>query len=355
MSDAVPQGDNSPVENPESKKSPKMLYRILGMLLILLAVIIAWLLVVGYLGYQSGQRKLAENQAAELRAAVDRQVQLAREDVTQGNMALAISRLDWVLERDPNNQEARTLWQQAQANPEESDSAQAEDMTPTAVPLPTATPGLIADPAGELQRLRRLTASKAWEEALPGLIAFQMQFPNYERLETDRMLYDSYLGHGIDLITGDNIETGLFYLAQAEKLGDLPQSALDYRLWATLYTQGISYYGVNWDLTAYFFRDLCLAAPFYHNACDILYESLVNMGDLYAANLDWCPAMLYYEEASSQQTSAELGDKLTQAREGCAQATPTPSGPITDTINITGTEPITSPSILPSPTSTPGG
>ena len=355
MSDAIPQGDNSPEENPESKKSTKIIYRILGVALILLAVIIAWLLIVGFLGYQSGQRKLVENQAAELRAAVDRQVQLAREDVAQGNMALAISRLEWALERDANNQEAQALLQQAQANPDEPDLAQGEVITPTAVPLPTATPGLIADPAGELQRLRRLTASKAWEEALPALIAFQMQFPNYERLETDQLLYDTYLEYGVDLLNGDNIETGLFYLDQAEKLGDLPQSALDYRLWATLYTQGISYYGVNWDLTAYFFRDLCLAAPFYHNACDILYESLVNMGDLYAVNLDWCPAVLYYEEASRQQTSADLGGKLTQAREGCAQATPTPSGPITDTLNITGTEPITSPSILPSVTPAPGG
>ncbi len=354
MSDAVPQGDNLPEENPESKKPTKILLRILGVALILLAVVIAWLLVVGFLAYQSGQRLLVENQAAELREAVDRQVQLAGEDIDRGNAALAISRLDWVLERDPDNQKAQTLLQQAQTNPDEPDAAQGEVMTPTAVPLPTATPGLIANPASELQRLRRLTASKTWEEALPALIAFQMQFPNYERLETDRMLYDTYLGYGVDLITGDNIETGLFYLAQAEKLGDLPQSALDYRLWATLYTQGISYYGVNWDLTAYFFRDLCLAAPFYHNACDILYESLVNVGDLYAVNLDWCPAAQYYEEASRQQTSVELGDKLTQAREGCAQATPTPSGPITDTVNITGTEPITSPLIIPPVTPAPG-
>ncbi len=349
MSDAIPQGDNLSEENPELKKSARMFYRVLGVTLILLAVIIAWLLIVGFLGYQSGQRKLAENQAAELRAAVDRQVQLAREDVAQGNMTLAVSRLEWALERDPNNQEAQALMRQALAKPDEPDLAQGEAATPTAVPLPTATPGLIADPAGELQRLRRLTASKAWEEALPALIAFQMQFPNYERQETDKMLYDTYLEYGIDLINGDRIETGLFYLEQAEKLGDLPQSALDYRLWATLYTQGISYYGVNWDLTAYFFRDLCLAAPFYHNACDILYESLVNMGDLYAANLDWCPAVLYYEEASRQQTPAELGEKLTQAREGCAQATPTPAGPVTDTLNITGTEPITSPFVLPPP------
>ncbi len=354
MDDVVPQEDNPPAVDRETNKPARTLYRILGVGLIVTAVVIAWLLIVGFLGYQSGQRKLAENQAAELRAAVDRQLQLAREDVAQGNRALAASRLEWVLARDPGNQAAQALWQQTQTNPVSTAGAPEGTATPTAVPLPTATPGRIADPASELQRLRRLTASKAWEEALPALIAFQRQFPDYERMETDRMLYNAYLEYGVDLIMGDSVETGLFYLAQAEKLGDLPQSALDYRLWATLYTQGISYYGVNWDLTAYFFRDLCLAAPFFHNACDILYESLVNVGDLYAANLDWCPAAQYYEEASFQQLPAELEEKLAQAREGCAQATPTPPAPITDTLDITGTAPITSPLIMPPPTPTPG-
>lgn len=362
MKDAAPQANNPPEDQKiQSKKSPKILYRILGVLLILVAMIVAWLLVVGFLGYQSGQRLLAEKQAAELQNTINRQIQLAGENIAEGNIDLAVSRLNWVLEREPENGQAKALLQETVSNPTEPAAAPVEELTPTAVPEPTVTPGLIVDPAQELQRLRRLTASKAWQDALPALIAFQMQFPNYERRETDEMLYNTYLEYGIDLINSDNIETGLFYLSQAEKLGDLPQSALDYRLWATLYTQGISYYGVNWELTAYFFRDLCLAAPFYQNACDILYESLVNSGDIYAANMDWCPALAYYEEAGqhnasgdfSDDLSGNLTDKLTEAREGCAMATPTPTAPITDTLTITGTQPITSPFIIPLPTPTP--
>ena len=100
--------------------------------------------------------------------------------------------------------------------------------------LPTATPGSIGSPSDELLRIQRLVATKYWEEALPALIAFQQQFPSFEREETDQLLYDVYLNYGLDLITGEEVELGMYYLTQAQQLGDLPQSARDYETWAEL-------------------------------------------------------------------------------------------------------------------------
>ena len=200
-------------------------------------------------------------------------------------------------------------------------------------------------------RIQRLVATKYWEEALPALIAFQQQFPSFEREETDQLLYDVYLNYGLDLITGEQVELGMYYLAQAQQLGDLPQSALDYQTWAELYTQGISFYGVNWEASAYYFRDLCLAAPFYQSSCEQLFTALVSLGDQYAFAQDWCPAQDLYSEASSHQTTAELNEKRTQAQENCLLATPTPSEPITDTVPITDTAPFDgAPFILPTET-----
>ncbi len=184
-------------------------------------------------------------------------------------------------------------------------------------------------------------ATKFWEEALPALAAFQQQFPSYEREETDQMLYDAYMNYGLDLVRGEDVELGMYYLAQAQKLGDLPQAAKDYQTWARLYTQGISFYGVNWDTSAYYFRDLCLAAPFYQSSCERLFTALVSLGDQYAFAQDWCPAQALYQEASQLQNPGELSTKRTQAQENCLLATPTPSEPITNTVPITNTEPIT--------------
>lgn len=359
MSDGISPTDNQAGEPKEEAvpvpvPRPRQAMRGFGLLLIVVAVLLGWFLVVGYLGLQSGQKDLVEKRAVEEAALLDRQIALAREDLTKGSYNLASRRLAYVLERDPNNQEAIELHQQAQAELEAvttSQPASAATATPTPEPLPSATPGLISDPQAELKRVRRLVDNHSWKEALSALIAFQRQFPSHERQETDKLLYDVYINQGLSLLEGEEVELGLFYLGQAEKLGDLSQEVLDYRLWAELYLQGIAFYGVNWDVAIYYFRELCLSAPFYQSACELLQESLVNRADQYAVALDWCPAREFYQEALQYDRTQSLVEKSTQAREACLLATPTPLAPITDTLPVTGTESLPdSPFFLLTPT-----
>lgn len=358
MSDVVPpqrQNMDQPSTPPQKNRRP---VRIMGLLLIIFSVLVGWFLLVGFLGWQSGQQALVDKQEEQL----NRQLTLAQENIDQGSYELAITRLDWVLERAPNSAEARQLREQALvglgATPEPT-PVTAVTVTPASTRLPTATPGSIGSPNEELLRIQRLVATKFWEEALPALIAFQQQFPSYEREETDQMLYDTYMNYGLDMVRGEEVELGMYYLAQAQKLGDLPQAVQDYQTWARLYTQGISYYGVNWAASANYFRELCLAAPFYQSSCDRLFTALVSLGDQYAFAQDWCPAQALYQEASQLQTTGELSTKRTEAQENCLLATPTPSEPITGTVPITGTEPITdtaAPFVAPAfavPTATP--
>ncbi len=343
MSDVASQVDNQPNEPSQPPTRARKFMRAFGVLLIALSVLLAWYLLVGYLGWQSGQTALVAKREAELTVQLTRQISLARENIGQGSYTLALRRLTYVLERDPSSQEALDLQAQVQSELAALNTPQPEPaatMTATPQPLPTATPGLISDPQAELQRLRRLAANRAWPDALPALVTFQRQFPNYERPATDKLLYDAYINLGLDLLEGEEVELGLFYLEQAEKLGNLSQEVLDYRLWAELYLQGIAFYGVNWEVTTYYFRELCLSAPFYQLACERLQESLVNLGDQYGAALDWCPAQELYQEALQYDRTQALVEKLGQAQEACLLATPTPLAPITDTLPVTGTEPL---------------
>lgn len=358
----MPLAEQQPVQQPSVVEPPvaempasRSMTRVVGIALIVVAVVLGWLLLVGYLGYQSGQRKLIADQQNQLISELERQVTLADENITQGNIQLALSRVAWILEREPDNQAALALKAKIDEVVNETAVNQTAvlptplppDATPTAIPEPSPIPGQIASPEQELQRIRRLNVNKEWAEAVPALVAFQQQFPSYEREETDRLLFEAYLGYGQMLLDNRQDELGLFYLSQAEKLGALPQAMRDYQTWAELYTQGIAYYGVNWDVAAYYFRDLCLAAPFYQDSCTRLNHILVAYGDQNAAVLEWCPALALYEEAARQSNDPELAGKLDNARNGCLSATPTGTFPITGTVPITGTQPITGTLPLP--------
>jgi hypothetical protein len=331
--------DNQILEKKDNSQqsSRRSILHTLGIILILVALMISLYLVVGYFAWQNGEA-LRTKQEEEMRLQqYSRQVNLAQEDIERGGYNLALRRLDWVLERDPANQEAAALHRQAEAAIKNAQTPEVPP-TPTVLPEPTVVLNETTDLENELGRLRRLYDRERWNELLPAALAMQQQFPNFERIETDRFMYDSYLNLGLQLLQGSQIEQGLRYLSQAEKLGDLPQEAMDYRLWAGLYLDGISYYNVNWAVSASVFRDLCISAPFYQNACDKLYDSLVNYGDQYFFNQDFCPAVDLYREARQYGDTGQLSDKLNDAADGCASATPTPAV-ITGTLPITGPEP----------------
>lgn len=320
--------------------------RLSGFALILLAVLIGLYTLIAYLGWQSGQTLRADRAQAERAAALETQILRAREEIEAGNYRLALRRLEWVLENDPSYPEASALQEQAQqaldaasaATPTLPATVAATATTPPGDPV--TTPGADA-PVAEFRALEALVAEEEWEEAITAITRFQAEYPEYERRETDRVLFEAYIGRGVELLYGERVELGIYYLDQAEMIGDLPQEALDQRQWAELYLNGMAYYGVGWGVSIANFRELCLAAPFYQNSCDKLYTGLVAYADQYAARQDWCPAESFYAEAYRLESGNTLADKLAQAREGCENATPTATAPTTGTVPITATVPIT--------------
>lgn len=326
----------------EEARRPRLAVRLIGLAMIITAVLLVWYTIVVYIGYQQGQQLLQEKQVTTLTTQIDTQLELARQNINDSQYNLARTRLNWVLEHAPNNQNATTLLAEIDTRlntPATVESAETPTATP--VPLPTPTPGLIGNPDEELTRIQRIIKNGNWEDAISALITYQFQYPSYSRGVTDQLLYDAYIAQGLAIIEGEQVELGLAYFSEAEKLGDLPQEVRDYQLWAELYMFGIAYYGVNWDIAASNFRELCRSAPFYQDSCNLLQQSLVRAGDQFAFGLDWCPAESYYAEAASYGADSILNNSLGQARANCAEATP--PGFITDTFGITNTETITIP------------
>ncbi len=316
-----------------SPKSARKWTRWLGVFMILFAVSAAWLLGVAYFGTQSGQQLRVENQQVERESQITRQMELAQEDVDNGRFQLASRRLNWVFKQSPNHPQATTLMAQITAASHTAPTKLPPSTNTPSPTHPTTTPVSVTDTDAELDHIETLINAQKWEQAITTLSAFQREFPNIERPRTDMMQYEIRIAYGLELLETDQIERGLYYLEQAEVLGDLPQEALDYQLWGETYLQGIAFYNVNWDVAIYYFRNLCLAAPFYQSSCELLNESLIGFGDTYTYNQDWCPAEPIYQEALTYGRTPELLGKLAEASEGCLQATPAPAAIITDTIN----------------------
>lgn len=331
-------GENVMTEATSEARRPRVLVRLFGLLLILFSVFLATYLVVAYFAFESGRALQVEQETTARAEEIAHQIELAHQNIAEGSDNLAETRLEWVLAREPDNEEALALREQlvgAEAEPTEQPTSPPTEAAPAETVQETAAD---TEARPELEAIRRLATAENWEQALPRLLAFQHQFPDYERGETDRLLYDTYVNLGLKHINTENIELGLNYFAQAERLGDLPQEALDYRLWADMYFRAVAYSGVNWDIASDYWRDLCSAAPFFQDSCVRFDRALVGIGDQYAYYLDWCPAISIYQEAWNRRPSELLDNKLAQARQGCAAAT---AIPITGTNTITGTTPLT--------------
>lgn len=329
-------GETMTIEQPSNNRQPRLGVRLFGLALIIFSIVVATYLVVAYFAFESGRALRVEQESTARADQITHQIALAREDLGQGSDNLALTRLEWVLAQDPANAEAVALRDQiAAAGAEPTPPATEEPVVaePESIPVEALAD---EDALPELRTIRRLVAGEQWEDALSALLAFRQQYPDYERAETDQLLYDTYVALGLEYVNSDKIELGLNYFSQAERLGNLPQEALDYRVWADLYFEGIAYSGVNWDIAAGYWRDLCAAAPFFKNSCDRLDEALEGYGDQLAYLMDWCPAISVYQEAWNRRPSEMLESKIYQAREGCAMATP-----ITSTVPLTGTAPIT--------------
>ena len=316
------------------------LLRLSGFFLISLALLLGLYTFIAYLAWESGESMRVERIEAERASALETQVAHAQEEVEAGNYRLALRRLEWVLDREPGYAAAVALRQEAERALVER-SAPTPTAPPTGSPTATLVPTGVTptpDPDGApLQAFRTLPAlvrAEAWQEAIPALIEFQSEYPEYKRRETDSFLYEAYIGRGLELLYGERVELGLYYLARAETLGDLPQGVLDQRQWAELYLSGMAYFGVNWGVAVSNFRDLCLAAPFYQDSCDRLRTALIAYADQNAFAQDWCRAESLYAEAYRLEAGGGLGERLDQAREACQNATPTATAPLTNTLRL---------------------
>ncbi len=330
-----------------------------GYTLLGVALLIIFYAIIAAVAWRSGQEARTEQAQANLVTQIDRQLELANQDIAAGNIALAKRRLEelqgWSAD-DPEVIALAATLNELVATPlptprvvisENGVTATPTPMTPT----PSATPTLLPpvptqanrapQPAAlqaRLNTLERMVANERWEDAIRELVAFQIDYPNYERFRTNSLLFDAYLGAGFYFTNGNRVTLGINYFEQAEKLGTLPEAAVGQLYYSRTYLTGVSYFGINWDVSINALGEICSTLPGFQDACELLVEARIGLGDQLSAADDPCGAMFQYAQALRTFNSNELREKWNAASYNCDNPSPTPQdaqGPWTPTPQAT--------------------
>ncbi|MGB1253203.1 MAG: hypothetical protein ACPG8W_21500 [Candidatus Promineifilaceae bacterium] len=289
---------------------------------------------VAYLAYQRGTDDRTQQAIQELSDQAREQLELAQQDLLAGRYQLAQKRLEFVLEVNPNNEQAKeylltipnavlpTIQIVHTAEPLAEATTDVEVVLPTLEP--TATPRPIGNASKRLAQVEKLIENESWDEAVTALVAFQLDFPGYERYTTDVMLFEAYSRAGFFHTNRNSIAIGIAYFEQAQKLGTLSEEAAGQLRYAKLYQDALAYYGINWPVAIQNFREICNFAPVYQDSCSQLYDAYVAYGDIFYNSKDFCPAATQYSQALKLKSSGQVQTRYNSANGACNTATTTP-------------------------------
>lgn len=315
-----------------------------GYFLLGAALLIIFYAIIAAVAWRSGQAERTEQAQANLVTNISRQLELAHQDVIAGNIALAERRLEELQRWSPDDPEVIALAATIDAiaatplpTPRVIISDNGVTITPTPITTtPTATPPLLPpvatqenrtpQPAALEARLNTLQAmvdNEQWEDAIRELVAFQIDYPNYERFRTNSLLFDAYIGAGFHYTNGNRVTLGINYFEQAQKLGTLQEQALSQLYYSRTYLTGVSYFGIDWGRSVSALGEICMTLPGFQDACELLVEARVGYGDQLTIAEDHCGAMFQYAQALRSITNTDLRDKWSVAKQQCENPVPT--------------------------------
>ena len=273
-----------------------------------------------YGGYLSGINNRTSFEATQVSQQISEQFRLGLEDLEAKRYDLARQRFEYVIRLDPNY--PGVTEQLALVLLELNSTA-----TPTTVPTPTLTPTLDLRGAEELySQSQLLLADGKWSEAIETLLKLRKDEPDFQTVKVDSMLYVALRNRGVDRILREgDLEGGTYDLALAEKFGPLDVEAKNMRTWADLYKTGVSFWGLDWGQSAFYFGQIIVVAPNLRDhtnmtAAERFRIAAIKYGDILAASKEWCLAQQQYEAAfnigsdqSVEPTAAWVTKKCTNA------------------------------------------
>lgn len=341
----------------ESKRKKRLwIWALLSLMLLIAATVIGALA-----GYQSGSQAKQAWELAQGKQAIQEQFDLGIQDLSAGRYDVARQRFEYVLSQDPSFPNATEKL--AQAIQVLYATATPTDLPPTFTPTPTRDLQPIQD---LLKQAQAFIADQDWSRAIDTLSALRDSDSNYQVTVVDGMLYLALRNRGVDNIMRNNdLEGGTYDLALAERFGPLDAEANQARNLARLYMYGSSFWEAYPEQAVYYFSQVAAAAPYLRDASgwtarERYRSALIQYGDQFAANEDWCKAQDQYELALAIRSDDKLQETVANAVLKCSPPTETPTATATFTPTLTATitptieiVPSATPTLVLSPTPSP--
>ncbi len=293
-----------PAQNKNAKKSKKSGSKkkgngsIIGYIFLGIFLMIAIAVAGGFLGYNTAiNARKAEYTRRSMMAAAE-QYQMAIADIEQGKYQNAKTRLDYVIEVDPEYPGAMMTYQQVILA-----------LFPTASPTPliTATPAPTAtiDTRGEeemFQAIQMAIYNQNWENAINMIVALRDRNINFRGLEVDGLYYIALRNYGIQQINAGYLENGVYNITLAEALGPIDNQANSMRDAARSYLAGAGFWEINWNKALEYYSNAAQVMPNLMDRATGLTanqrfaEASFRVGDEYVAREDYCGAIPFYEQ-----------------------------------------------------------
>jgi tetratricopeptide (TPR) repeat protein len=316
----------------------------LGLLVIVLFVAIG-----SYGGYQAGLGDRQSAQATQIAASLNEWYTLGEQALADGKYELARQYFETILDKDPGYPGAAEKLTQVLVK-----------LGSTATPAPTPTPDTRGVEAIFNDAKAKL-AAKDWEGAIQTLDALRRADRTYKTVEVDGLYFVALRNRGVDKILGrgayiqePNLEGGIYDLSLAERFGPLDGDAIGYRNFARAYLNGARVWEIDWQNAAYWFGQ-AMALPNLRDstgltAVERYIIAITKYGDQLAKEEKWCDAVAQYDLVIGYPVAANdqaFMDNYNIAFGKCTPATNTPGPTATPTETATP-----DPSILPSETPT---
>jgi tetratricopeptide (TPR) repeat protein len=325
-----------------------------------LLVIVLFVAVGVYGGYQAGLGDRQSAQATQIAASLQEQFDLGVQALADGKYDLARQYFAYVLENDPNFPGAADKLTDALVK-----------LGSTATPAPTLTPAPTPTPDTRgveaiFNDARAKLAAQDWEGAIQTLDSLRRADRTFKTVEVDGMYYVALRNRGVDKILGrgaymqePNLEGGIYDLSLAERFGPLDGEAAGFRNFARAYLNGARVWEINWENAAYWFSQ-AMALPNLRDSTGLTSVeryiiAITKYGDQFAKEEKWCDAVAQYDLVIGYPVAANdqaFMDNYNLAFEKCTPATATP-GPTSTPTETATPDPNIIPSDTPVPSETP--
>ena len=294
--DSAPETDDA-ASKPRRQWLRGAIYTVIGIALVLgLAVL---------LGIQSGNVQGLENQALSEAVEAVIQNELGIRDLEAGRCNFARQRFEDVAKRDAEYPGLVDHLSQAYIC-----------LNATGAPTPIPTASLTPTPDGRgaeelFAEAQSLLAEQNWDQLLEILDSLRKNAPDHQPIKVDGLYFLALRSRGEQrILVEGQLEGGIFDMTRAEQFGPLDVQGDAYRLWASLYISGTSFWDVDWGQAVFYFEQIVPLVP---NMWDGSYfaidrlatakvnysDELILLGDFYLSVRGWCAANDAYHSANS--------------------------------------------------------